>query len=298
MSLETGEVPTKWKNYWVNPIFTRATKILELQTTDQTVSRASRRSWWNTLYAPTSVFVHPLAIPTRLSFRLQLWDPTPSYFPRPGNHTRQKHSNGHWYFVLFQSFNVVPHQRLLNKLSHYGIDGSSHRWIKCFLSGRTEKVMVDGAPFVIGVPQGDVFGPLLFLLFVNNLSSTTSPGTLCRWLSRLPSHPQLTGPSHTSTWPWQSDPLVQAMEDAIQPCKMQGYEDYGGHQESSILPHGWTDAPKIQKATYLGVTLSRDLTWSENIQAVASKVTGCSSWTDRTSVDLPNAASPWTISHK
>ena len=47
-----------------------------------------------------------------------------------------------------------------NKLSHYGIDGSCHRWIKSFLSARTQKVMVDGgfsdaAPVVSGVPQGD-----------------------------------------------------------------------------------------------------------------------------------------------
>ena len=182
-----------------------------------------------------------------------------------------------------EAFDKVPHRRLLYKLGYYGIRGSTHKWISSWLSERSQKVVLDGqasdpVPVLSGVPQGSVLGPVLFLIFINDLpdnirSSVRLFADACVLYRNIksPTDCQILQDDLNSLSQWETD---WQMKFNVAKCHSmrvtrhlpdkQILFDYTLHQQK---------LEQVQSAKYLGITITDNLDWGQHVSEISCKVT-------------------------
>ena len=179
-----------------------------------------------------------------------------------------------------KAFDTVPHKRLLGKLQLYGITGDVHRWIGKFLTGRKQRVIVDGekseeVDVLSGVPQGTVLGPLLFLLHINDLPSAVHPDTKCRLFA---DDCLLYRTVSTTQDQLQLQRDLQQLEDwatdwgmKLNASKCHIMAIHRGREHSPFMYQlGGTIMSTVLQEKYLGVLVSHDLSWDPHISSVAT----------------------------
>ena len=197
-----------------------------------------------------------------------------------------------------KAFDKVPHQRLLLKLEHYGISGHTLLWIKDFLTARTQRVILDGAQsqsadVVSGVPQGTVLGPLLFLVYINDLPERVSS------TARLFADDCLlyrTISSENDSRLLQSDlNELQKWEDTWlmsfnpEKCEVLRITNKLKIIAATYSIHG-QQLNVVNKSKYLGVTISSKLNWNDHVNNITKKANATRGFLQRNLRGAPAAA--------
>ena len=178
-----------------------------------------------------------------------------------------------------KAFDKVSHWRLALKLKNYGITGSINKWIKEFLSQRSQRVVCSGehsdwAPVLSGVPQGSVIGPILFLIYINDLPDEVG-ATVRLFADDTIMYMALTNANDATSLQQDLDKLASWEEK----WKMSFHP-----QKCSVLRITRSKSPMIYNyklhghilkaetnSKYLGVKLNDKFSWNNHIDDVCRK---------------------------
>ena len=171
------------------------------------------------------------------------------------------------------------HQRLSLKLHHYGVRGNFLEWVKSFLDGRTQQVVLDGttssaAPVTSGVPQGTVLGPLLIIVYINDLPSCVKSSarffadeSLLNRRINSSTDAKALQEDLDNLQQWEKDLQMKFNSDK---CEVIRITNKRKVVDSEYTIHGqilW----RTDQAKYLGVTTDSVLSWNHHMDTITKK---------------------------
>ena len=201
------------------------------------------------------------------------------------------------YLDYAKAFDKVDHRLLLAKMRKYGFHEKILTWIESFLSNRSQNIALNGAlsyasKVISGVPQGTVLGPLLFLLFVNDMEKCIAHSTIRFFADDTRILKHISCSQHVielqkdldSVVRWAKENNMALHEDKFEyivhkwkPTSSFYELPFVAQQFSYSVSSGKTLYP-VELVKDLGITVSSDMSWSTHVHIIASRAKAMASW--------------------
>ena len=201
------------------------------------------------------------------------------------------------YLDFSKAFDKVDHKTLLSKLHSYGIRGKLLSWIESYLSDRTQTVVVNGshsypAKVESGVPQGTVLGPILFLVYINDLHQCINHSIISHFADDtrilkaigLASDVSLLQEDLQQAITWSQQNKMVLHEDkfellchSLQKSNHLHELPFSNQFYEYLTPSGTTIQP-CESVRDLGVLVTPQISWSPNINTIAENSRKLIAW--------------------
>ena len=186
-----------------------------------------------------------------------------------------------------KAFDLVDHDILMSKLKFYGIKENTLSWFRSYLSQRQQQVSIDITksrfrPITCGVPQGSILGPLLFLLFINDLPLYTSNVSTDMYADDTTLYDVQTSQdtieknlqialNELHKW-WKNNSMVLNSTKTKVMLITTNQKRHGLDRDGLNLDFNMEPLQMITNDKILGVFVDNNLTWNEHIKHISKKI--------------------------
>ena len=182
-----------------------------------------------------------------------------------------------------KAFDTVEHSILLDKLYHYGIRGNALQWFNSYLANRYQYVKYNNTPsdmtkMTCGVPQGSILGPLLFLLYINDIASVSNIissilfadyTTLFCSSKHLQELTAIVNNELGNIMQWLN---ANKLSVNIDKTNSMLFRPKGKNEICPSIPICGTNIIVVDSAKFLGIVIDNRLNWVEHVKCISRKI--------------------------